>query len=199
MTLPQPPATENWFARHKVLTGLGAAIAVTIVIGVAAGGGDKSGGSAVVDSGTEQQDASGGHVTPINQLATDVGHALGHSDRHGVPRVWNVSAGHGKVVVKWAIDDNFTAGMIRTGARLDVIHILKVIERDASLFRSLKAAEVRGTFSMQDQYGNDSEDKVIDLTYSRATLDRINYGSVNPDVIFDLADRGFPYVQPEFR
>lgn len=40
--LPQPPAPEprrNWFARHKILTALGALLPVLIVIGIASGGG----------------------------------------------------------------------------------------------------------------------------------------------------------------
>ena len=34
---PEPPRKRNWFARHKILTGLGAVFALIVVVGVAAG------------------------------------------------------------------------------------------------------------------------------------------------------------------
>ncbi|GAB2662593.1 DUF4352 domain-containing protein [Prescottella soli] len=39
---PQPPAQKNWFARHKILTGLGAVIvAIVAITAVSGGSGDK--------------------------------------------------------------------------------------------------------------------------------------------------------------
>lgn len=42
----KPPPKRSWFARHKVLTGVGAAFLLFTGIGVAAGGGDGGGGTA---------------------------------------------------------------------------------------------------------------------------------------------------------
>lgn len=42
--VPQPPAPEprrSWFARHKILTGVGVLLLVFVVIGIATGGGSK--------------------------------------------------------------------------------------------------------------------------------------------------------------
>jgi len=49
-TPPEPPKRKNWFARHKVLTGLGAAVILVVVIANASGGGDDD--AAVADAGT---------------------------------------------------------------------------------------------------------------------------------------------------
>lgn len=49
-TPPEQPPRRNWFARHKILTGVGAAFLLFTGIGVAAGGGDGGGGTAAAPS-----------------------------------------------------------------------------------------------------------------------------------------------------
>lgn len=39
---PEPPKKKNWFARHKVLTVVGALVVVFIIGGIASGGGDDT-------------------------------------------------------------------------------------------------------------------------------------------------------------
>ena len=66
--LPPPPPEEpkkSWFARHKILTGIGAVIALIVVINVFSGGGDDDAPSAAEssaatgDAGAESSDAAG--------------------------------------------------------------------------------------------------------------------------------------------
>ncbi|MFF2453387.1 DUF4352 domain-containing protein [Isoptericola sp. NPDC058082] len=53
---PAPQKRKNWFARHKVLTGLGAVVALVVIIASAGGGGDDdSPAVADVDTATAQQ------------------------------------------------------------------------------------------------------------------------------------------------
>ena len=65
--LPPPPQEEpkkSWFARHKILTGIGAVIALIVVINVFSGGGDDDAPSAAEssaatdDAGPESSDAA---------------------------------------------------------------------------------------------------------------------------------------------
>ncbi|MFI2105331.1 DUF4352 domain-containing protein [Isoptericola sp. NPDC019693] len=51
---PAPEKRKNWFARHKVLTGLGAAVALVVIIASTSGGGGGD-GTADVDATTAQQ------------------------------------------------------------------------------------------------------------------------------------------------
>lgn len=50
---------------------------------------------------------------------------------------------------------------------------------------------------MKDQYGNTKTETVIDLTYSKATLDKINFNGVDKDSIWEIRDFGF--IAPAFR
>jgi hypothetical protein len=101
----------------------------------------------------------------------------------------------GVVDARFAIRDNYTEQMIKDGARLDTIEILKyakVTYPDAS------AVNVQGTFPMTDPYGNTSTQVAIDLTYSRDTLNKINFDGVTKKSIWEIRDSGtvLPAFQP---
>ncbi|WP_265445617.1 DUF4352 domain-containing protein [Flexivirga meconopsidis] len=57
------PAKRNWFARHKILTGLLALVALIAVISVATQGGQKSGDTAASDTATAQGAAAQPNAT----------------------------------------------------------------------------------------------------------------------------------------
>ncbi|MEB4616522.1 DUF4352 domain-containing protein [Leucobacter sp. M11] len=77
---PQPPhdtapARRNWFARHKILTGVGAAVIALIAIAAINGGGsgDAGAGSAAPASqpSAESADAAGATEAPAEEPATE--------------------------------------------------------------------------------------------------------------------------------
>ncbi|TDE95063.1 DUF4352 domain-containing protein [Occultella glacieicola] len=51
---PVEPTKRSWFARHKILTGIGAVVLLGIVIGAVNGGGDTSGGATDTGAPTTQ-------------------------------------------------------------------------------------------------------------------------------------------------
>ena len=62
---PTPPRKRSWFARHKILTGIGAPFVLLVIVGVASSGGSKSTGSssATSSSGTSNGTSSDGSET----------------------------------------------------------------------------------------------------------------------------------------
>lgn len=103
---------------------------------------------------------------------------------------------NGEVVnAKFAIRDNYTEQMIRDGARTDTIDILKYAR---ATYPDASAVNVQGTFPMTDPYGNTSTQVAIDLTYSRATLDKINFDGISKASIWEIRDSGtvLPAFQP---
>lgn len=94
----------------------------------------------------------------------------------------------------FAIRDNYTEQMIRDGARLDTIDILKYAR---ATYPEASAVNVQGTFPMTDPYGNTSTQVAIDLTYSRATLDKINFEGITKSSIWEIRDSGS--VLPAFQ
>lgn len=103
---------------------------------------------------------------------------------------------NGDVVnARFAIRDNYTEQMIRDGARLETIDILKYAR---ATYPDASAVNVQGTFPMTDPYGNTATHVAIDLTYSRATLDKINFDGITKASIWEIRDSGtiLPAFQP---
>lgn len=102
---------------------------------------------------------------------------------------------NGDVVnARFAIRDNYTEQLIRDGARLDTIDILKYAR---ATYPDASAVNVQGTFPMTDPYGNTSTQVAIDLTYSRETLDKINFDGISKASIWEIRDNGF--ILPAFQ
>lgn len=107
-----------------------------------------------------------------------------------------VPGSSGDVVnARFAIRDNYTETMIKDGARLDTIAILKYAR---ATYPDAAAVNVQGTFPMTDLYGNTSTHVAIDLTYSRATLLKINFDGVTKSSIWEIRDSGtvLPAFEP---
>jgi hypothetical protein len=103
---------------------------------------------------------------------------------------------NGDVVdARFAIRDNYTEQLIRDGARLDTIGILKYAR---ATYPDASAVNVQGTFPMTDPYGNTSTQVAIDLTYSKETLNKINFDGVSKASIWEIRDSGtvLPAFQP---
>lgn len=99
------------------------------------------------------------------------------------------------VDARFAIRDNYTELLIKDGARLDTIDILRYAR---ATYPDAAAVNVQGTFPMTDPYGNTSTQVAIDLTYSRATLNKINFDGVTKNSIWEIRDSGsiLPAFQP---
>ncbi len=106
------------------------------------------------------------------------------------------SGPNGDVVdARFAIRDNYTEQMIKDGARLDTIDILRYAR---ATYPDASAVNVQGTFPMTDPYGNTSTHVAIDLTYSRETLNKINFDGISKASIWEIRDSGtiLPAFQP---
>jgi hypothetical protein len=103
---------------------------------------------------------------------------------------------NGEVInARFEIRDNYTETMIKDGARHDTIDILRYAR---ATYPDASAVNVRGTFPMTDPYGNTSTQVAIDLTYSRETLDKINFDGVSKNTIWEIRDSGsvLPAFEP---
>ena len=87
--------------------------------------------------------------------------------------------------MQWAINDNLTSGMIAGSARLDIRNMLEVIADSQEPYTSVL---FRGTFSLVDQLGNASEDTVVEATFTKSVIDRINFENFLTDNVYAIAE-----------
>ena len=90
-----------------------------------------------------------------------------------------------QIYVLWAINSNLNDDMTKQSAKLDVTNMLEAIAGSGFEYSSVL---VEGTFSLIDQFGNTSEDKVVRALYTRETVNRINFDRFLHDDVYDIAD-----------
>lgn len=124
-------------------------------------------------------------------LTKEIKDKLGKSNRD-VKRlesaVYNDDAGLGAVVVRWAINDNLTEGLTKKSAKLDISEMLEVIQDLQKDGLNVKKATFSGTFPLTDNLGDTKELKVVNATYSGATIKKINFDNFLNKNVYEIAD-----------
>lgn len=81
------------------------------------------------------------------------------------------------------LKDNFTSNMMRDGANMEMVDVLQIVDD----------GEVENVFinyytTLVDEYGNEEEESVITATFTRETMDKINYENISYSNIPNVAD-----------
>jgi len=98
------------------------------------------------------------------------------------------------VIVYFAVNGNITKGLTKFGAKKDIEHVLKAIQSSGDDYSEVTLV---GTFTLVDKFGKSEESKVLEVSYKRATVDKINWENFLTDNVYDIADSS--WVHPEFR
>jgi hypothetical protein len=108
---------------------------------------------------------------------------LGEGNRD-MPRLTSVEwhETEAELYIVWALDDNLTAEYILRGGMIDIRDMLKEIDL-VGIPYSYQSILFDGTFSMVDIYGNAEESRVILATYTRESIDLINWENFITDNI----------------
>lgn len=107
-----------------------------------------------------------------DQVRAAVSGALSKGNRD-LERISTIEAEeNGRIYVQWTINDNFTEGFIKDGAKDDVKKMLKALH-DSGV--SYERAVFEGSFSIMDTLGNAKEVIVVHAEYPRETVDNINW------------------------
>jgi len=99
--------------------------------------------------------------------------------------VTSVDIAGGTVTIYFSISDNLSEDMVVGGAKADVMYMLKDIAESGYDYSEIR---IIGRFPMIDSYGNSEIMNVVDLRYSRSTIDRINWSGFLYENAFAIAD-----------
>jgi hypothetical protein len=126
-------------------------------------------------------------LEPHTALKAEVERILGHGNRN-VPTLTELNFDDpepGTIFVHWAINDNLTENLIKFGAKSDATSILKEIAMSGIDYTYVTLS---GSFPLVDQFGNTNERNVVNLTFNKKTVDRINWENFISDNIYEIAD-----------
>jgi apolipoprotein N-acyltransferase len=133
--------------------------------------------------------------TPQTKLTNAITSALGEkSNREGKKITASTLDSNGNILVKFKGDENITENMTVTGIQMDISDALKAIQKSNVPYNKVN---VITTYSMVDKFGNAKESDVINLTYSKATIDKINFDNFDRKNIYSIADT-VTFVHPQF-
>ena len=108
-------------------------------------------------------------------------------------RLYKIKETGDAIQIGFTINDNLTDGMIKTGTQSDVMKILKAVK--ASQYNYSKVTVI-GTFPLVDKFGNSEEETVLQVSYSPATVNKINWDGFQYSNVFDIADS--VWLHPSF-
>lgn len=157
---------------RSILIALGIFVGVGILSSIANTSSRTSGVSSA--SNTSSSSSS----TPISQ-ADRIDNALRNCDIH------SVVIGSDLLSIDFNISDNLSTEMIVDGAKMDVMQILRALHDEGI---SYAIVDITGRFSMRDRYGNSSIQDVVELRYSKESLDRINWSNFLWEDMYAIAD-----------
>ena len=132
-------------------------------------------------------DSSEPEVTPpaaSGDLRTRLAAALGAGNR-GLPRIRQIQAADGDLIIAWSINDNLSEALLQAGARHDIYAVLQVV---SSLEPVPDTTRLSGFFGLQDAFGNVQETQAVTVAYSAATLGRINWDGFLAEDVYTIAD-----------
>lgn len=122
-------------------------------------------------------------ASPEEHLLLIIKEVLGPGYRD-VPRLTRASLDGDVLNIHWAIDNNLTENMIKTGAKIDIRDMLQAIDEARIEYYLIN---VEGSFSLVDQLGNSREETVVWATYSVETVSQINWAQFLSRNVYNIA------------
>lgn len=132
-------------------------------------------------------------LEPHAALKVEIERVLGSGNRN-VQRLTALNFDdpeQGAIFINWAINDNFTENLIIFGAKSDATDILKALAQSGIDYTYVILS---GSFPMVDEFGNSDEKNVVNLTFYKETVARINWENFLSDNIYNIADEAFVWV-----
>ena len=145
--------------------------------------------------------------TPLPTATTDpfiivkdsISKLLGKSSRTGENKLTDFSwwdDNSSEIVITFAADDILTLNMIDYGIKSDIVEILKTIQ-ESEINLNYSAITIVATFPLIDVYGNENEANVVIATYSKDTLEKINWEGFIIDNIYIISEQQYLYIHHE--
>ena len=141
----------------------------------------------------EKKSESAKPTTPKGKLKA----ALAKTDDVEGAKVNTIDGGY--IEVGFKVGDNLTDGTIRTGIANDVYAMAEPINKSGVKFKELA---FRGTFPMSDKYGNTKPGQVFFTTFTKKTLNKIQYDDIvatSFDNMENLVIDGIIVLHPDLR
>lgn len=128
-------------------------------------------------------------ISPAVMVSNIVHQGLGEGIRGEIPKVQGIDVRQSEdgyfVTVRFAIDANSSAGLIKDSAQMDVYSVARALYQSGAPIAYVKMV---GTFPLEDPYGFMRETEVLKCSLTSTTAQKINWSSIRHADLFDLFD-----------
>lgn len=185
-TQQEPPAASPPKKKRTWLWIIGGLVLLSVIGGAFSG--DEQASQSQSPKPTESSpDMSRLTVESVTKIVND---KLGRVNRDAIERVANVQVGPyqndaASVVITFAADDNLKSSWVVDGALNDVGKVAREL-RDR--YPTLGRVKMIATMPFKDKYGNVSEEPVVRVAYTAATLKRMQFDNLSGRDFLEVAD-----------
>lgn len=198
-----PVATKgwkSWSTKRKVLVCSGGAFAFFMLVGMCAGDPDAGKGDEPSPSTAPSTSAAPSETTApetstaesVSESPTPEAAPEPPKPPHDAELALIPSPQGEQVMLTFPIADNFTHGMIVSGAQQYTIDLL---QWSRETYPNAASVIIEGTYPVKDEYGNTSTSTVLSVVYNADTVSRINFDGIDRDNVWELRDRGFVHSE----
>jgi len=139
------------------------------------------------DASVMQEDAAS-YVTEENTQERTIEQAiielLGEASNEDLPRVRNIDAYDGVILVEYSADENLTSNLTRFGIWMDTIEIVQKLSDN----EDINSVTVNAYLNLVDAYGNTAPGKVMTVNITKETWSKINWDNFLTDNLPVVAD-----------
>ena len=129
--------------------------------------------------------------TPIPRPEDILSHEL---NKYLKDRLRAVYSDDKDVIVEFKVEDLLFMSITKFGLKQDIVKILYVVRKSRINYQYVT---VIGYFPLKDVYGNIKEGMVVSATYTKDTVDKINFSHFDTDDIYVIAEDY--YLHPDLR
>jgi hypothetical protein len=169
--------------RAHFRTAFSVAVAL-LAIAVVAGCGRPADNSA--SSGTTSGTATVNTTTtsPVGAWEKILSSAVGKPKGEYSTYQWAKEPGFGVVEFQFVADENLTENLTSRGAKLDVVKLLEQVKDSG---RPFSAVSIAVCYPYVDNFGKVTIQKIAELTYPKATVDKIQFKTIDAGTIYTIA------------
>jgi hypothetical protein len=192
---PPTPASNGIPPIGRVVIGILGVLALLYIMGTACGKDDKTSSSSSSPTRSSATVSSSLFVAPPPPTPPTPPTPAGPVAPQGVVFHTEPGSGGDNVFAEFHITDGLFMALTKTMARQQTIEILRYAHET---YPDARQVTVQGMFSTKDAYGNsDPNTIVLNVSYLKSTIDKINFDGMDSDRIWEIRDSGM--VHPELQ
>lgn len=175
---------QKWGKKENIIAGVaGIAVAFLFIFLIMLSGGDKKSTSPSALQTIQYITQAGTPARTIEEKAIQI---LGEKTNMGERKIRDITVESDRIFIDFMADENLTTSLTRRGMWTDITDLLK--ELSPQIDPKIEYLIFQAYFPLVDQYGKKSINRVMSITVTRKTWEKINWDNFLKENLSKIAD-----------